>query len=79
MLRMPCLRHLQTYEDVRRLLPLTVLSDQFQTAQHCQVVCRFGATFPTVRMAMCRPNSICGVTIPAKISCTEYGLLSCKG
>jgi hypothetical protein len=72
MLRMPCLRHLQTYELVRRLLPLAVLSYQFQTAQHCHVACRVGATFPTVRLAMYLPNSICGVTIPAKISSIEY-------
>ena len=72
MLHMPCLRHLQTNELVRRLLPLAALGDQFQTAQHCQVARRVGAIFPTVRLAMFRPYSICGVTIPAKISCIEY-------
>jgi len=72
MVLLPCLRHLQAYELVRRLLPLAITSDQFQTAQHRQVACRVGATFPTVRLAMYRPNSICGVTIPAKITCIEY-------
>jgi len=72
MLRMPCLRHLRTYELVSRLLPLAILSDQFQTAQNCQVACRVGATFPTVRLPRYRPNSIRRVTIPEKISCIEY-------